>query len=367
MMNPVLRTIAACVGIGIIMLGLWYFSTIIFYILAAGIISLIGRPIFHLLKKLSVRGFKLPNAVCAIITLLLFYAIIAAIGALFIPLVIKEAALLSSIDYNQVSYNFQNYLREFNAFFGTYSNTPQDFINIDFIKQQLAKFIDFTNLSMILNSVFNVMGNILAAVFAITFIAYFFLSDQSLFFRILLLAFPREMEPKATEVLHKVIQLLSRYFTGLIIENSLLTFIVSMGLYIAGIENAMLIGFFVGMMNVIPYVGPIISLAFGLIVAITTTLDSSVLEYSMITPLILKVASIIFITQIIDNVILQPFIFSKSVKAHPLEIFLIILMAGTLAGIPGMILAVPVYTILRVVAKEFLSEFDVIKKLTREI
>jgi predicted PurR-regulated permease PerM len=211
------------------------------------------------------------------------------------------------------------------------------------------------------------MGNILAALFSITFISYFFLSDQGLFFKVLLLAFPTHIEPRVKGALHKIVQLLSRYFTGLIIESSIITCIISFGLYLVGIENFILIGFFVGLVNIIPYVGPLLGLFFGLMVAVTTTIDTSILDYSIITPIIIKVASIIIGTQIVDATIMQPFIFSKSVKAHPLEIFLVILMAGTLAGVPGMILAVPVYTIFRVVGKEFLSEFDIIQKLTKRI
>lgn len=64
---------------------------------------------------------------------------------------------------------------------------------------------------------------------------------------------------------------------------------------------------------------------------------------------------------------IQPYIFSKRVKAHPIEIFLVILIAGTIAGIAGMIIAVPVYTIARIVAKEFLSNHQFVKRLTDDL
>jgi predicted PurR-regulated permease PerM len=70
---------------------------------------------------------------------------------------------------------------------------------------------------------------------------------------------------------------------------------------------------------------------------------------------------------VLDAALIQPFIFSKSVKAHPLEVFLVILVAGTVAGIPGMIFAIPSYTIFRVIAREFLSGFKIIRKLTEKI
>ena len=71
--------------------------------------------------------------------------------------------------------------------------------------------------------------------------------------------------------------------------------------------------------------------------------------------------------QLIDNFLFQPLIFSNSVKAHPLEIFLVVLSAGIIWGISGMIVAIPFYTLLRIIAKEFLSEFKVIEQLTKNI
>ena len=64
---------------------------------------------------------------------------------------------------------------------------------------------------------------------------------------------------------------------------------------------------------------------------------------------------------------LQPTIYSERVKAHPLEVFLVILVAGYMAGVLGMLLAIPSYTVLRVLAKEFFSEFSLVKKLTQNI
>ena len=71
--------------------------------------------------------------------------------------------------------------------------------------------------------------------------------------------------------------------------------------------------------------------------------------------------------QLIDNILLQPNIFSKSVKAHPLEIFIVVMMGAKIGGIAGMVLAIPFYTAFRVIGKVFLSEFKVIQKLTRNM
>lgn len=75
----------------------------------------------------------------------------------------------------------------------------------------------------------------------------------------------------------------------------------------------------------------------------------------------------IIIGQLVDNFFSQPFIFSSSVKSHPLEIFLIIIVAGLLFGVVGMIIAVPGYTAIKVILKEFLSENEMVKRLTKNL
>ena len=73
------------------------------------------------------------------------------------------------------------------------------------------------------------------------------------------------------------------------------------------------------------------------------------------------------IAQLVDNFFSQPFIFSKSVKSHPLEIFLIIIIFGLLFGITGLIIAIPLYTAIKVIAKEFWSEYRIVKRLTKNL
>jgi predicted PurR-regulated permease PerM len=361
-----LKNILLLLATALFILSLWYFSTIVFYILAAGVLSLIGRPVFLFFQKLRIKKIKFPSSACAILTLFVFYLSVVAVGALFAPLVIKEANLLSSIHYSQLSTNIQWNLNKINSLFNSLG-FDENLINADFITDKAFEFINFTSLSNWVNAGVSIMGNFIAAVFSITFISFFFLSDQTLFFKILLLVFPSHIEPRVKGVLQKIIQLLSRYFNGLLIESAIITAIVSIALSIAGIKNSVLIGFFVGLVNIIPYVGPLMGLIFGLIVSTTTGINTSMFDFYSLTPIAIKTFCIIAGTQIFDNTIMQPYIFSKSVKAHPLEIFLVILIAGHLGGIAGMFMAVPFYTILRVVAKEFLNEFDVIKKFTHDI
>jgi len=182
---------------------------------------------------------------------------------------------------------------------------------------------------------------------------------------IILLIVPESYETETRQVIADSKNLLKRYFIGILFELFSVISLISIGLWILGIKNALLIGFFAGIMNIIPYLGPILGAAIGLLLGITGTLATG--EFDNLLPVIIKLMSVISIVQLIDNNILVPMIYSKSVKSHPLEIFLVIIMGGGLAGLPGMLLAVPVYTVLRVIAREFFLEFRLVQKITEKM
>ena len=155
--------------------------------------------------------------------------------------------------------------------------------------------------------------------------------------------------------------MLARYFSGLLTQIGAFTMICSVFLWMLGVPNALLIGSFGGILNVIPYLGPILGIIFGCFITTSSHLD---MEFALVLPLLLKVTGAFLGTQMIDGTVLGPLIFSKSVQAHPLEIFIVTLVAAKLDGIVGMVIGIPVYTWLRVVARVFFSEFKVVQRLT---
>jgi len=143
--------------------------------------------------------------------------------------------------------------------------------------------------------------------------------------------------------------------------------LVTVGLTIVGIgfNHAVVIGLFCGLLNVIPYLGPWMGAAIGVLIGASLNIDADFMSHTL--PLLGFMVLVFASVQVIDNILFQPLIYSSSVKAHPLEIFVVILAAGSMAGILGMILAIPVYTILRVIAKEFFDNMKIVKKLTENL
>jgi len=150
-----------------------------------------------------------------------------------------------------------------------------------------------------------------------------------------------------------------------VLQVIILFVLYSIILLIVGVENALIIAFFCALLNLIPYLGPVIGSILMMGFVISDNLGADFTE--VIFPKLIIIAIGYALVQLLDNFVNQPLIFGKSVKSHPLEIFIIILIAGLLFGVLGLVLAIPTYTAIKVISKEFLSEYKIVKKLTKNL
>lgn len=181
----------------------------------------------------------------------------------------------------------------------------------------------------------------------------------------MLVLVPKGKESSARVSMAKIRDLLSRYFLGLVMQITILFVIYTVVLLIFGIENPVVIAFLCALLNLIPYIGPVI----GGILMIFLTMSSNLGQdfSSVILPKTIYVLIGFIIGQLVDNFFSQPYIFSTSVRSHPLEIFLVIIIGGLLFGVTGMIIAVPGYTALKVILKEYFAENKIVKSLTKNL
>lgn len=355
--NGILKAIAIVLGIAITLYFLYQIQSVIGYIAIASVISLIGRPIVLFLE----RKLKFKNTLAVILTMLVLLSLFLGLVGLFIPLVIKQGHNLSLLDINQLQTNVQDLYVEIITYF--------DLHQID-VEQSLkdSNMLSKVNFAMIpdfLNSVLSGLGSFSIGLFSVLFISFFFLKDSRLFENGLLTFIPEGKESRWKNSSTKIKDLLSRYFVGLIFQILILFIIYTIGLLIIGVENAIVIAFLCALLNLIPYVGPLIGAGLMLTLTMTSNLGESFSD--VIIPKTFWVFIVFMIGQLVDNFGSQPIIFSKSVKSHPLEIFLVILITGILFGIIGLILAVPAYTVIKVILKEFLAENKIVKKLTKDL
>lgn len=339
----------------------YWLSDLIVYTLVAFLISMLGRP---LVKFLHAK-LKIPMGLCSVLALIVVFGVLSLIGWIILPLFLKQVNQLAQIDYNQLASSTSVLVQQILAWLSENGiNITQAQVN-EYVINVVSQIWQKINLESLIGTVTNKLSMLSVALFSTIFISYFFLRDEKMFKKILFLFIPDRYVSRAEKVLASSEHLLSRYFIGISIELLCMMTIISLGLWAFGIDNALLYGCIGGFLNIIPYIGPVI----GAVLACLFTLFNN-LEFGLSMDLfwlLVKVVGVFVGSNLIDNMILQVTIYSTSVKAHPLEIFFVILIAGNLVGIWGMILAIPCYTVLRIIAKEFFKDTKVVRELTRRI
>lgn len=364
-MNKNLKLIG---GILVLLLGLfliWYFSNIVVYILVAGVLSFIGQPLVKIFDKITYKDLKMPHALSVFLTLIIMLLVISSFFLIFVPIINNQANVISNIDFEYFGDKIEDNLLDVEKVLLDYKVLKSDQTLEKMISNELEKLVNMTSPETIFKDVLGFAGSVFIGIFSVIFLTFFFLRDEHLFYNGIMIFVPTKYEKQATNILSDTRRLLSRYFIGLSFEVISMMTLISIGLSIFGVKSAILIGFLGGLMNVIPYLGPIIGATIGVIIGATGTMSLGI--YESIGSMSLIIIGTFAVANLIDNFVLQPLIYSTSVKAHPIEIFLVILMAGSLAGIPGMILAIPGYTVLRIVAKQFFSQSKLVKQLTKNI
>jgi predicted PurR-regulated permease PerM len=364
-MNSSFRNILVLLIVILSGLFAWYFFRIVLYIIISVVLSLLGQPIVDLIRKLHIRNIRVPLGMSAFITLLLMIALFTAFVSFFFPLLASQAAFVAELDIAAISHNMQvpflrieEFLREWNIL--DHEETLWDKIILEL--KAIATFERFSN---IFNSVLNFTIELFFGFLAISFITFFFLKEKQLFSSIVLFFTPLRHKNEAAEILAESKVLLRRYFVGLLTDLAAVFVMISTAMWIIGLPNALVIGFFAGILNIIPYVGPIIATFIGVFLGLSVNLHMQI--YTQVLPLVVSIVASFIVVNTIDVGVLQPMIYSKSVKTHPLEIFLVFVVAAMVGGIFGMIVAIPAYSVIRIFAKQFYSKSRLVKNLRDSI
>ena len=364
-MNQRVKNIIIALAIVLFGLLVYYFSYILTYILIAAVLSLIGRPIVRWFQKIKIRRYQLGDSGAAILTLTTLWLGLIGFFVLLIPMMLSEVDQLSNINIQEVVNYLHTAFGEFKVNFPKIAgNIPSNDFLENYLETQAKGFLNIDEASKVFGSFASVLGNLFLMIFSVSFILYFFLKEEKLFRNWVLVFAPVNTESRISKVMDKIGELLKRYLVGILFQiiGVMILSIAGFTLVGVGFGHAVVIGVFAGILNVIPYIGPWIAATFGIVVVVANNLNSSFTEVTF--PLMCWIVAVVMVVQFIDSMVFQTIIYAHSVKAHALEIFFVILMAGGIAGIPGMILAIPAYTVLRVIAGEFLSEFKIVQQLT---
>jgi predicted PurR-regulated permease PerM len=343
----------------------WYFLKIILYLIISAVLALIGQPVIDALQKIRIGRFRISDGLSAFITLIILIVAFAGFGSFIFPLIASQAAFISELDVATITGSLNEPLLKLELFLKDWNLIAPDETLMNRIVAELMAIATFERFSTLFSSVINLTIEIFVGFLAISFITFFFLKEKNLFTRIVLFFTPTNHRVEAGEIMAESKVLLRRYIVGLLTDLAAVFLMISLAMWIIGLPNALVIGFFAGILNIIPYVGPIIATFIGVFLGVSVNLHLEF--YTQIMPLILSIITAFVVVNTIDVGVLQPAIYSKSVKTHPLEIFIVFMMAGMIAGVFGMIIAIPAYSVIRIFTKQFFTKSRFVQTLRETI
>jgi putative permease len=320
--------------LGIIVLGFWIISffpdlvlTLLFSILSAFIL----RPLVSLLEfRVGIRRIYSVSIVFLVIG-----GSLIVISILFIPFAIER---LKTLYDGFKNFPFDQKLNE--AAISLTANIP--FTDPQTVTHQVHDFVQ-SGLQG-LNSLLAATAGFLVNLFIVPFITFFILSEGDTATKKLIERVPNKYFEMTLNVLNKIKKELVGYLRGWILDSVIVGILNIIGFYLIGVNYAILLGIFAGISNLIPYVGPF----FGVIPALLISL-SQCGDFRQAFPIL---AVTLVLVQLLDNIIIQPLCFSQSVDMHPVTVIFVLIIGNSLMGIAGMLLAIPIATILKSSAVE---------------
>lgn len=361
-MNKISEYIRPIIGFAIIAFMAWYFSDIVAYIIIATFLSMMGTPLVKKFDKIKIFNKNLPHGISAIFALISILLVLSLFMVLIVPLIIRQANIIATIDVNALLTHYQEPMNKLDDFLVQYNIINTGETLAIYLQEQIFDFLSVAKFTNLATNVMSTTSSIFMGIFIVLFLTYYFLYEDKLVRNAVLILSPEKFANDLDKVLSDSKYLLVRYFHGVLLEIIIMMTLETIGLLILGIPNALLIGFFGGLMNIIPYLGPVIGACVGIVLATLSTVGAG--DYHLILFTVISVICTFAGANLIDNFVLQPLIYSKSVKAHPVEVFLAIIIGGKLAGIVGMIMAIPTYTVIKVIARQFMQQMKLVKYLT---
>ncbi len=344
--NGILNALKKIIIFSLIIYFFYLIRPILIYLSISLVITIILSPLLLFLKT----RLKFNNSIAAITSMSGLILIIGLLIKSFIPLLVEQARNLSLLNSTELQSSVNNIIEKYSDLYFT---NDSNFIN-SIVNSKLFNQIDLSYITDLLNSIIASLGSFSIGIFTIIFITFFFLKDSEIIINKIKLLIPKAMKSNINKSISQINHLLSRYFLALIIQITILFILYLILLAIVGINNILIIAFLCALLNLIPYIGPLIS---GFLLTILTLTNYIDIDFgSIIVSKTIYVVIGFVIVQAIDNFLIQPILFSKSVKSHPLEIFLVILVFGYIFGVTGLILAVPCYTIIKVILRTVYSK-----------
>ena len=325
--NRPIRKVAILVGV--LLFSFWvasFIPSLVLTLILSALLAFVLRP---LVKILEFRlGLRRSIAILCVFVLGGGAAVLASME--LVPILIDRAQLL----YDQFkSFPFQ--------------------VKLDEAAQDLAKHVPFVDANTVAAKANTMIGvtlqslgaaaedifSLVAMLAIVPFITYFILAEGDSSLKKLIERVPNKYFEMCLNVLNKIERDLVGYLRGWILDSIIIGLLSIAGLWLIGIDYPILIGAIAGVANLVPYLGPVVGAVPAFLVSLTQYGD-----FRMLVPIIVLSIAI----QAIDNMVVQPLCFAKTVDMHPLTVILVLVVGNELMGVVGMLVAIPIATILKV-------------------
>lgn len=334
-----------------------FFQTLFAPFLLAGFLFYLLNPLVNLLTKIKYKKFKVSRLTAIVVVFLFLISILGIIISFFIPHLIEQIKSLVV--------GLPGYLHELQQFLtNLFNNSHIEWLQKIDLRTYMNKFEGaltsmiknfILSLTTSIGSVIGTITNVTVTIVTVPFILFYMLKDGQKLAPTIENAFPKRSRGKVSSLLHDLSYTLSRYISGQMIECLFVGTFSAIGYSFTGIPYALLVGLFAGITNIIPYLGPYIGLMPALFLAFSKSFST-----------VIWVVVVCIVVQQLDGNLVYPNVIGKSLNLHPLTIIIILLVAGNIAGLLGMILGVPLYAVSKVVVK-FVYNIAKIKDTSEEI
>jgi predicted PurR-regulated permease PerM len=358
-LQPIAKAALQLLGVALGIYALFLIQGVVAYALIALYISVLGRPLFKLIQDKSLIGKYIGPTGSATLTMLAIGAVFSFLISWFVPMVLEEFSFLRSMQYDKLISSLEQEMTQFSNLLANLGIDSQ--AELQKINQSLQNFASVEAISGAVQGVLGSVGNVIIGLFSIAFISFFLIREQELAHTFIDYITPKKHHNKVDIIVPQIKRIVTRYSFGILLQITAIFTLLSIGMTLIGVEGAIVLALTAAIFNLVPYVGPIIGATLGILLSMGQLYAVGAADPAVNPDLVqglYLLVGLFAVVQLLDNIVFQPFIFSNSVGAHPLEIFIIISIAGTLLGIAGMIFAVPAYSIIRVVINTVRDELN---------
>ncbi|MHA8138129.1 AI-2E family transporter [Lactobacillaceae bacterium Scapto_B20] len=316
-----------------------FISTIFVPILVAGALFYMLNPIVELLMKVHYKRFNLSRTFSVVIIFIAFLGLLLYVGFSFIPQIITQVTNLfnhlpnvaSSTESTMEKITNHGWLQNYD--FSQYTDKFQ------------SSLINYSQhfLSSITNSLGNIISmatSVVIVIITVPVVLFYMLKDGHKLMPTIEKMIPERHQKQTMVLLGRMNETIARYIGGQMVECLFVGIFTSLGYVFIGQKYALVLGVFAGICNIIPYVGPYIGILPSLLVAFSADIKQ-----------VIYVIIVVLIVQQLDGNLVYPNVIGKSLQIHPLTIIVILLAAGNISGLVGMILAIPLYAVIKVVVQ----------------